>query len=68
MKSFKILQPFNAQVKRGVRSSVLSSRNSARHWDLKVSRAKAKIYENFANNFSRNKANNKCFIFYKMHM
>ena len=32
------------------------------HCGLKVSRSQAKIDENFANNFLKTKANNKCFV------
>ena len=35
------------------------------HCDLRVSRSQGKIYENFANNFLKTKASNKCFMMLK---
>ena len=38
------------------------------HCGLKVSRSKAKIDENFADNFLKTKANNKCLIVLNVHV
>ena len=38
------------------------------HCGLKVSRSQAKIYENFANNFLKTKANIKCFKVLNVHV